>query len=64
MVNTTITFAGNLTADDKRRFTPNGTAVLEARVAVNRRVKDADQWRDAAPTFRNVRSGPRCRERP
>jgi hypothetical protein len=47
----TIVFEGNLAAAPKLERTTNGTAVTDAVVLVNRRVKDADeQWVDAEPT--------------
>lgn len=53
---TTITFAGNLTSDPQLRTTPNGTAIAECRIAVNRRVKDTDNtWSDAPATFHTIK---------
>ena len=50
-MNTTITFAGNLTADPSLAFTPNGKPVAEFRVLVNRRTRNAEgDWTDAEPT--------------
>jgi len=54
-MNTTITFAGNLTDDPELRYTPKGKAVATFTVAVNRRVQDAEgQWVDAPATFHDV----------
>ena len=38
--------AGNLTRDPELRYTTKGTAVCNASVAVNRRVKVNDQWKE------------------
>lgn len=54
-MNTTITLAGNLTRDPALRFTTGGTPVAEVSVAVNRRVKDGTEWKDAPPTFHDVK---------
>ena len=35
-----INIVGNLTEDPELRYTPNGAAVVNFRVAVNRRIKD------------------------
>jgi single-strand DNA-binding protein len=70
----TVTLAGNLTDDPELRFTPNGVAVANFRLAVNPRVWDADGWRDGDPSFfrinvwrdqaehtsRSLRKGARC----
>lgn len=40
-----ITIIGNLTGDPELRYTPNGTAVANFRIAVNRRWQDnAGEW--------------------
>ena len=44
---------GNLTRDPEVRFTPKGTAVAELSLAVNRRVKDGDNWKEET-TFVDV----------
>lgn len=55
-MSTVTTFTGNLAGDPELRFTTGGKAVVEFRVAVNRRTKDiTDQWVDAEPTFHNVK---------
>lgn len=43
-----ITIVGNLTDEPELRFTPNGVAVANCRVAVNRRVRNAqtNDWED------------------
>lgn len=43
-----ITIVGNLTDDPELRFTPNGVAVANVRVAVNRRVRNSqsNEWED------------------
>jgi single-strand DNA-binding protein len=43
-----ITLVGNLTDDPELRFTPNGVAVANVRVAVNRRVRNqqTNDWED------------------
>ena len=50
---TTITLAGNLTADPDLRYTPTGVAVAAFTVASSRRVYDTDsgQWKDADTLF-------------
>lgn len=50
---TTITLAGNLTADPDLRYTPAGVAVAAFTVASSRRVYDADsgQWKDGDTLF-------------
>ncbi|WP_052336975.1 single-stranded DNA-binding protein [Nocardioides alkalitolerans] len=56
---TVITFAGNAVADPELRYTPQGKAVANLRVLVNRRVRisageRAGEWEDAEPTAHNV----------
>lgn len=43
-----ITIVGNLTDDPELRFTPNGIAVANVRVAVNRRIRNSqtNEWED------------------
>ena len=50
---TTITLAGNLTADPDLRYTPAGVAVAAFTVASSRRVydQDAGQWKDGDTLF-------------
>jgi single-strand DNA-binding protein len=46
---------GNLTDDPELRYTQNGTAVTNFRLAVNQRVKEADgSWRDGDASFFKV----------
>jgi single-stranded DNA-binding protein len=46
---------GNLTDDPELRFTQNGTAVTNFRLAVTQRIKDADgAWRDGETNFFRV----------
>ncbi len=53
----TIVFEGNLAAAPKLERTTNGTAVTDAVVLVNRRVKDADdQWVAAEPTRHRIKA--------
>ncbi len=54
-MNTVVTFAGNLTADPELRFTTTGTPVLEMRVAVNRRIREGEDWKGGPPTFHSVK---------
>jgi single-strand DNA-binding protein len=42
----TVMLTGNLTADPELRFTTSGVAVVNVRLAVNRRVKEGDGWKD------------------
>jgi single-strand DNA-binding protein len=51
-----IVIVGNLTDDPELRYTPNGAAVANFRVAVSRRVKDdaTGQWKDADTSFFRV----------
>jgi single-strand DNA-binding protein len=48
---THVTVVGNLTADPELRFTPNGVAVANLRVAVTPRVREGDQWKDGDTSF-------------
>jgi single-strand DNA-binding protein len=50
-----VVIVGNLTDDPELRYTPNGAAVANFRVAVNRRYKDPDgQWKDGETSFFRV----------
>jgi single-strand DNA-binding protein len=51
-----VMVVGNLTDDPELRYTPNGAAVANFRVAVSRRVKDdaTGQWKDAETSFFRV----------
>ena len=52
---TQITVVGNLTADPELRFTPNGAAVANFRIASTPRVFDrqSNEWRDGEALFLN-----------
>jgi single-strand DNA-binding protein len=49
-----VTLVGNLTDDPELRFTPNGVAVANFRIAVNPRLWDGDGWKDGEPSFFRV----------
>jgi single-strand DNA-binding protein len=49
-----VTLAGNLTDDPELRFTPNGVAVANFRLAVDQRVWDADGWKDGESSYFRV----------
>jgi single-strand DNA-binding protein len=51
---THVTIAGNLTADPELKFTPNGAAVANFRIAVTTRVRDGNTWRDGETSFFRV----------
>ena len=51
--------AGNLTRDPELRYTPNGTTVCNASVAVNRRVKAGDGWKEEVDFIGLTIWGPR-----
>lgn len=44
-----VTLLGNLGADPETKYTPNGTMVVELRLAVNPRPRSGQQGRDEAP---------------
>ena len=46
-----VTLTGNLTDDPELRFTPNGVAVANFRLAVDQRVWDADGWKDGEASY-------------
>lgn len=48
-----LTVSGNLTADPELRFTPNGKAVVNIRIACSDRYfdKSSNEWRDSDPCF-------------
>lgn len=48
---TQVTIVGNLTATPELRFTPAGKAVANFTVAVSKRVKDGDEWKDGPTSF-------------
>jgi single-strand DNA-binding protein len=50
-----VVVVGNLTDDPELRYTPNGAAVANFRVAVNRRIPDGSGgWKDAETSFFRV----------
>jgi single-strand DNA-binding protein len=51
MADTHVTITGNLTDDPELRFTPNGAAVANFRVAVTARVRDGETWRDGDTSY-------------
>src|SRR5829696_7527931 len=50
-MDTFVTIAGNLTDDPELRFTPNGHAVANFRLAVTSRVREGDAWKDGDTSF-------------
>jgi single-strand DNA-binding protein len=50
----TVTLIGNLTDDPELRFTPNGAAVANFRLAVTPRVRQGDSWTDGETSFFRV----------
>jgi single-strand DNA-binding protein len=51
MADTHVTVTGNLTADPELKYTPNGAAVANFRLAVTARVRDGEGWRDGETSF-------------
>lgn len=49
-----ITVIGNATKDVDLTFGPSGSAIAKFGIAVNKRVKQGDEWVDGDPTFLNV----------
>ena len=49
-----VTLSGNLTDDPELRFTPNGVAVANFRLAVDQRVWDTDGWKDGDSSYFRV----------
>ena len=49
-----VTLSGNLTDDPELRFTPNGVAVANFRLAVDQRVWDSDGWKDGEASYFRV----------
>jgi single-strand DNA-binding protein len=49
-----VTIVGNLTDDPELRFTSQGTAVANFRLAVTTRVRDGDSWKDGETSFFRV----------
>ena len=50
----TVTLIGNLTDDPELRFTANGAAVANFRLAVTPRVRQGDTWTDGETSFFRV----------
>jgi single-strand DNA-binding protein len=46
-----VSLTGNLTDDPELRFTPNGAAVANFRLAVTPRVREGDSWKDGETSF-------------
>jgi single-strand DNA-binding protein len=53
-MDTFVTVVGNLTGDPELRFTPNGAAVANVRLAVTPRVREGDSWKDGETSFFRV----------
>jgi single-strand DNA-binding protein len=51
MADTHVTITGNLTDDPELKYTPNGHAVANFRIAVTARVRDGEGWRDGDTSF-------------
>jgi len=51
-----VTLVGNLTDDPELRFTANGAAVANFRIAVSRRIRDpqTNEWKDGDTSFFRV----------
>lgn len=51
-----VVLVGNLTDDPELRFTPQGAAVANFRIAVNRRFRDAqtNEWKDGETSYFRV----------
>ena len=47
----TVTLIGNLTDDPELRFTANGAAVANFRLAVTPRIRQGDTWTDGETSF-------------
>jgi single-strand DNA-binding protein len=54
MAENVVTIVGNLTDDPELRFTPQGTAVANFRLAVTARVRDGETWKDGETSFFRV----------
>ncbi len=54
MPDTTTIICGNLTDAPELKFTPNGAAVANFRVAVTPRVREGDTWKDGETSFFRV----------
>lgn len=53
MADNQVTLVGNITDDPELRFTPSGSAVANFTVAINRRIRQGDQWEDRLDGFFN-----------
>jgi single-strand DNA-binding protein len=51
MPDTFVSLVGNLTDDPEVRFTPQGAAVANFRLAVTPRVREGDTWKDGEASF-------------
>jgi single-strand DNA-binding protein len=49
-----VMLVGNLTDDPELRFTPNGAAVANFRLAVTPRIRQGDDWKDGDTSFFRV----------
>jgi single-strand DNA-binding protein len=54
MPDTFVSLIGNLTDDPELRFTPNGAAVANFRLAVTPRINTGDGWKDGETSFFRV----------
>jgi single-strand DNA-binding protein len=54
MPDTTTIICGNLTDAPELKFTPNGAAVANFRVAVTTRVREGEGWKDGDTSFFRV----------
>jgi single-strand DNA-binding protein len=54
MTDTFVSLVGNLTDDPELRFTPNGSAVANFRLAVTPRVREGEGWKDGETSFFRV----------
>jgi single-strand DNA-binding protein len=50
-VDNQVMLVGNLTDDPELRFTPNGAAVANFRLAVTPRIREGDSWKDGETSF-------------
>ena len=50
-IDNTVNLIGNLTDDPELRFTPNGAAVANFRLAVTPRIRQGDSWTDGETSF-------------
>jgi single-strand DNA-binding protein len=54
MADTNVSLVGNLVDAPEVRFTANGAAVANLRLAVTPRIKDGDTWKDGETSFYRV----------